>query len=134
MQPGRAHVRRTSAWSIKPLSSRKTRLWPSHRAFVYTRPPSPPPALDRVLVALRCPALGLLRTPAASAQNLPHVRRMVVDAEGALDDRRPPGERLQLRSISVCLGSLEQHPQQLLPLVVPTGEPGVRAAASLATP
>src|SRR5512147_267135 len=88
VRPRGAQVLRTVGMSRKPLSSRKRRWAPSASRFFYRRPRRAFPAGDGGLVALPGPAFGLLATPAEARQELPHVARVIHDAELALDQGR----------------------------------------------
>ena len=112
--PRGAQVRRTTSWSINPLSSRKTMLRPCRRAFFYMRPPFAPPALDFRFVAFAGAPLGFLRAPAAAAQDLPHMGRMVAHAEVALDHLGHPRQGPQLARVPVSGRPFQQQLQQLL--------------------
>ena len=71
--------------SRNPLSSTNTRWAPRRAVFFYPRPLVPLPPGDRGLVALDRPPLGLLAAPAQGSQHLPHVRRVIADAEFLVD-------------------------------------------------
>jgi hypothetical protein len=70
---------------MKPLSSMKTMLRPSLRAFFYMRPARSTPAFDGFVVALSRATFGLLTTPAQTRQEPPHMTRMIPHAKLLLD-------------------------------------------------
>src|SRR5208337_309260 len=126
--PRGAQVRRTTGWSMKPLSSRKTRALPARRAFFYMRPGLGSPPLDRHLVPLLRPALRLLTAPALAAEDLPDVRGVVGDPEGPGNHRGDPRQGPERGAEAVGGRSLEEQLQQLgaLPGRDPGRPPGRR--------
>src|SRR5512139_1276044 len=94
--PRGAQVRRTSGWSMKPLSSTNTRDLPARRAFFYMRPALGPPAPDGRFVALLGAALRLLAAPPLAAQDLPDMGGVVPDTTRPRDDLGDAGQRPEI--------------------------------------
>src|SRR5271170_7172037 len=80
-----AQVRRTSGWSIRPVSSRNSTLRPDFAAFFYAGPVDASPPGDRLFIPLAGPGLGLLATPAQRQQDSPNLAGMILHAESKLD-------------------------------------------------
>ena len=129
--PRGAQVRRQTGCSMKPLSSRKTRLRPARRAFFYMRPALRAPAPDGRLVPFPGPALGLLTAPSFAAEDLPHVRGMIPDPEGTGDDLRHAGQGPEVGAEPVRGRAFHQEREQLGPLLRrdPRRPPGRRLGA-----
>src|SRR5215204_3521368 len=85
-----AQVRRTSGWSIRPVSSRNSMILPVLAAFFYARPVHFPPPGDGPLIALPRPALGLLATPVQGQKNPPDLAGIVGHIKGLLDHFADP--------------------------------------------
>ena len=100
VSPDGAQVRLRTGWSMKPLSSTKTMLRPSRRAFFYMRPALSTPALDGFVVALASAALGLLAAPAQARQEPPHMTGVIPYAKLLLDHFGHAFQRPELRGVS----------------------------------
>ena len=129
VSPSGAQVRRTTGWSIKPVSSRKTRVRPLRRAFFYTRPVLLTPPGDGFFVAFACPPFGFLATPADAPQHVPDPGRVVADAEMLLDHFGDPLQRPQVGHIPVGERALQQQTLQLPALRGPSAWAGDRDGA-----
>ncbi len=68
--------------------------------FFYARPFFATPTFDGSFISLPCPLLRPLTGPVQTAENFPHVTRMITDAEFALDDIRHPFTGPQIGAIT----------------------------------
>src|SRR5574337_725655 len=91
LQPVRLWVQYGRGFERRGSGSPRKRRRPARRAFFYMRPPLCAPALDGRLVALSGLAFRLLTAPAFAAEDPPHMRGVIGDAEGPSDDRSDPG-------------------------------------------
>jgi len=107
--PRGAQVRRTTGWSIKPLSSSITILQPWRRAFFYLSPFFLTPALDRFFIALASTPLRLLATPTHFTQEVPHMTGMIFHPKQALNHLRDTRQRPQIGALASCLRPGQQH-------------------------
>jgi len=125
--PRGAQVRRTTGWSMNPLSSIKTMGQPWLRDFFDLWPPVLPPTSDRLLVSLPSTPLRLLATPPHAPQNPPDLRWVVPHAKRPLDHLGHPSQRPELRGEASSPCPSQEDAFQLLELVgrQPRRAPGV---------
>jgi hypothetical protein len=101
---------------MKPLSSRKAITACSSRPLFYARPILASPAVDGKFIPLPGALFRFLTGPVQAAEDLPHVTRMVADAQLALDDVRDALASPQIGAVACVERSSQQNPYQLLSL------------------
>src|SRR5512137_3104738 len=114
--PRGAQVRRTSGWSIRPVSSISRRLRPLFRAFFYPRPVLCSPACNGHFVPLAGPALGLLGRPADPTEQIPDVPRVIAHPKMLGDHFAHPLQGPQLRGVTLAAWPTFQQRNQALTL------------------
>ena len=98
-------------------------------AFFYMGPPFGTPLSDAFLVALPGLAFRLLTTPSFLVEDLPDVRRMVVNPEGPGNDLRHPGQGPQIRGEPIRPGPFQEQIQEARSLFA--AQPGRPAGSRL---
>ena len=88
----------------------------SSTPLFYARPILASPGFDGKFIPLPGALFRFLTRPLQAAENLPHVARMVADAELALDDLRHPITGPQVGAITCVERTSQQNPYQLLSL------------------
>ena len=114
VSPRGAQVRQRCGRWLHPLSSLKTIVRPSFRAFFPGGPALLLPLLDGSLVALQGSAHRLWRAPLHLAKDLPHVPAMRADAKLVFAQVRHSITSPQRRFMAPMLWSLPQQPDQSL--------------------
>src|SRR4051812_7568655 len=99
--PTGAQVRRTRGWSIRPVSSRNSTLWPCFAAFFYSWPIHPPPAGDGLLIAFPGSSGRLLAAPAQGQEDSPDLAGVIHHAKMNRDHLGHAGERPQVIGIAM---------------------------------
>src|SRR5437763_4955863 len=116
--PRGAEVRHRCGRWLNPLSSTKTIMRPSRRAFFNRGPVLPFPKADLFLVAFPSTSCGPLRTPAETHQNFPDMPLVVQDPELLLDQVRHARAGPQRRLIARPLRAFPQPLHQTLSFLV----------------
>src|SRR5207302_7949645 len=116
--PRGAHVRHRCGRWLNPLSSTKTIVRPSLRAFFHRGPVLPFPKADLLLVAFPSTSCGPLRAPAQTHQNFPDMPLVVQDPELLLDQVRHAWARPQRSLIAQPLRTFQQPLHQTLAFLV----------------
>src|SRR4029453_10341211 len=89
--------------------SRAPRRW----AFYYPGPFLMPPTGNGRLVPLHGPAFGLLTAPPQAGQDLPHMTRVIPNAELVVNQGGHPPQRPQVGRVADPKRALQQQPHEL---------------------